>query len=139
MTRILTISIAAVTAAAALTLATPRPAAAQVVGPRIAGQFTSHQPVASAVQWRRGRSFGRRGGWRRGWGPGVGFGTGLVLGGALFAPRYYYYDDPDPYVAYPYRSYPYDPQVAYCMQRYKSYDPYSRTYLGFDGRRHRCP
>lgn len=29
--------------------------------------------------------------------------------------------------------------VSYCMQRYRSYDPGSMTYLGYDGRRHRCP
>ena len=29
--------------------------------------------------------------------------------------------------------------VDYCRQRYRSYDPYSGTYLGYDGRRHPCP
>jgi hypothetical protein len=29
--------------------------------------------------------------------------------------------------------------VAYCMQRYRSYDPASGTYLGFDGLRKPCP
>ena len=29
--------------------------------------------------------------------------------------------------------------VQYCIQRYRSYDPNSQTYLGNDGRRHRCP
>ncbi|PSO23187.1 BA14K family protein [Bradyrhizobium sp. MOS002] len=28
---------------------------------------------------------------------------------------------------------------AYCAQRYKSYDPASGTYLGYDGARHPCP
>jgi hypothetical protein len=28
---------------------------------------------------------------------------------------------------------------GYCSQRYKSYDPASGTYLGYDGRRHSCP
>ena len=27
---------------------------------------------------------------------------------------------------------------AYCAQRYRSYDPASGTYLGFDGLRHPC-
>jgi hypothetical protein len=27
---------------------------------------------------------------------------------------------------------------AYCAQRYKSYDPASGTYLGYDGLRHPC-
>ena len=29
--------------------------------------------------------------------------------------------------------------VSYCAQRFRSYDPGSGTYLGNDGRRHRCP
>ncbi|WOH67492.1 BA14K family protein [Bradyrhizobium sp. BWA-3-5] len=29
--------------------------------------------------------------------------------------------------------------VAYCAQRYRSYDPASGTYLGHDGNRHPCP
>ncbi|HZH11360.1 MAG TPA: BA14K family protein [Microvirga sp.] len=28
---------------------------------------------------------------------------------------------------------------AYCAQRYRSYDPASGTYLGYDGMRHPCP
>ena len=27
---------------------------------------------------------------------------------------------------------------AYCAQRYRSYDPASNTYLGYDGWRHTC-
>jgi hypothetical protein len=29
--------------------------------------------------------------------------------------------------------------ASYCVQRYRSYDPASGTYLGFDGMRHPCP
>ncbi len=29
--------------------------------------------------------------------------------------------------------------VEYCVRRYRSYDPRSGTYLGYDGYRHRCP
>jgi hypothetical protein len=29
--------------------------------------------------------------------------------------------------------------VGYCQQRFRSYDPASGTYLGFDGLRHPCP
>ena len=28
---------------------------------------------------------------------------------------------------------------AYCSRRYRSYDPASGTYLGYDGYRHPCP
>jgi hypothetical protein len=29
--------------------------------------------------------------------------------------------------------------IAYCQQRFRSYDPASGTYLGYDGIRHPCP
>ncbi|MGP8100374.1 MAG: BA14K family protein [Candidatus Cybelea sp.] len=29
--------------------------------------------------------------------------------------------------------------MAYCEQTYRSYDPGSGTYLGYDGFRHTCP
>lgn len=29
--------------------------------------------------------------------------------------------------------------VAYCAQRFRSYDPQTGTYLGYDGQRHPCP
>ncbi len=32
-----------------------------------------------------------------------------------------------------------DDAVSYCLSRFKSYDPESGTYLGFDGVRHPCP
>lgn len=82
---------------------------------------------------------------RRFIGPGIGFGTGLLLGGA-FATSPYYYDDP-----YYYESYPYDDgyvlggvarspeEVAYCRQRYRSYDIRTGTYLNNDGNRYPCP
>jgi hypothetical protein len=28
---------------------------------------------------------------------------------------------------------------AFCAQRYRTYDPITQTYLGYDGRRHPCP
>jgi len=31
------------------------------------------------------------------------------------------------------------PGINYCIRRFRSYDPYSRTYLGYDGYRHPCP
>jgi MFS family permease len=90
------------------------------------------------VQWRRG---GYRGGWRGGgWGYyGGGFAAGAILGGLLAAPYYYgggpYYDPGPAYYDGP----PAGDAVAYCMQRFRSYDPRSGTYLGNDGYRHPCP
>lgn len=47
------------------------------------------------------------------------------------------YDDSD---EPPASSAPFDGDAAsYCAQRYRSYDPASGTYLGYDGLRHPCP
>ena len=35
-------------------------------------------------------------------------------------------------------AYGYAGDVDYCMRRFRSYDPRSGTYLGFDGLRHPC-
>src|SRR4051812_10327603 len=35
-------------------------------------------------------------------------------------------------------SYAMAPNASSCAQRYRSYDPASGTYMGFDGRRHPC-
>ena len=104
------------------------------------------------VQW-RGRGYGRgyygRGYYGRGWyGPGWGVGAGLlggaIIGGMLAAPYYYgpgpYYYGAGPYSAAPgYVAPAQEDAVAYCMQRFRSYDPNSGTYLGNDGYRHPCP
>lgn len=77
-----------------------------------------------------------------GWGaPLAGFAAGAIIGGALASGSYYgpgYYYGPGPYY---YDDYAYSPggSVAYCEQRYRSYDPASGTYLGYDGVRHPCP
>ena len=94
-------------------------------------------PNVEAVRWRG------RGGYRGGWGYG-GFAAGALLGSGL-AYRYY---APPPYYA-PYYAQPYGPpptyyaedsgDVGYCMRRFKSYDPRSGTYLGYDDIRHPCP
>ena len=60
-------------------------------------------------------------------------------GGPAYATGYYddgYYDDGAVAVAPAPGD---DDSVAYCMQRYRSYDPRSGTYLGYDGQRHPCP
>lgn len=65
----------------------------------------------------------------------AGFAAGTFLGGALASePRYY---GPDYYAYEPRRQY--GPSVRWCMDHYRSYDLRTRTYLGYDGRRHPCP
>ncbi len=70
-----------------------------------------------------------------GWGAGIaGFAAGAILGSALAPRPYDYYGGP-----YAYEPGPDDSAVAYCEQRFRSYDPRSGTYLGYDGYRHPCP
>jgi hypothetical protein len=72
------------------------------------------------------------------WRPGYGLAAGAV-GGAIAASSYY--------GGYGYDNYGYDNgyygsgsgYADYCAQRFKSYDPASGTYLGYDGIRHPCP
>ena len=73
-------------------------------------------------------------GW--GWGAGAGFAAGALIGSTLASP--YYYGPP----AYAYEAgpgYVGGDAEAYCEQRFRSYDPASGTYMGYDGRRHPCP
>jgi hypothetical protein len=103
---------------------------------RYAGAWNGNRPSGD---WRW-----RRRGW---WGPGFVAGLGLGYGG------YYGFDD-YPY-AYAYDDGPYDyygdvyadtavggddpSSIAYCQQRYKSYDVRTQSFLGYDGQRHPCP
>jgi len=112
----------------------------------------------AAVVGRGGGHFARGGvreGFRgdryHGWGgAGAGLAAGLAAGSALGYGVYGGYDDPYYYGDYAYDGDYYDPGDAvvvgqnatgdaYCAQRYRSYDPASGTYLGFDGLRHPCP
>jgi BA14K-like protein len=92
-----------------------------------------------------------------GWGaPAAAFVAGGLIGGALAAPYYYgygpyypgpyysgayypapYYPGPGPYAAAP--AYSGAGDEGYCAQRFRSYDPSTGTYLGYDGQRHPCP
>ena len=49
----------------------------------------------------------------------------------------YGYDDYGP-GAYAYGG-GYDDAAAYCMSRFRTYDPSTGTYIGYDGRAHACP
>ena len=117
------------------------PAAATPIS-SLTGLQNTMRPSVETVQYRHGGYRGRRLG-----GLGLGLGAGALIGGAILgAPR--------PYGRYGYGAYDpgYDDQgytsilpneggdeIAYCQQRFRSYDPASGTYLGFDGLRHPCP
>lgn len=122
-------------------LAAASPAAAQLAQPQTAATVSGDSNLLTAVQyrghWRGHRHWdghrhwrGGYGGPRYGWyGPGLGFATGALIGGALAAAPRAYYDTPSVT----------SDEIAYCSRRFKSYDPSSGTYLGYDGNRHPCP
>ena len=98
----------------------------------------------------RGGGWGYRGGYGYrggGWGyRGLGYGlaAGALVGGAIASSAYYgggyygggYYGD-DYYNNASYGAT--SDAVAYCAQRFRSYDPASQTYLARNGRRVSCP
>lgn len=72
----------------------------------------------------RGRGRGRGGGWGPS-GAAIGIGVGAaIIGGAIAASA-----------AEQQRR----DAINYCLQRFRSFDPNSMTYLGHDGYRHPCP
>lgn len=80
----------------------------------------------------------------------IGLGVGALLGGALASDgrRYDTYEGPVGYVDRPVRYAPrYRPVPVYrggyshvdaCFARYRSYDPRSDTFIGYDGNAYRC-
>ena len=148
MNRSSTIIAAAVMAAAMPLLVAP--AGAAPLSSPLALKNAAASPFET-VQWRRG--------WRRGGfaGPAI---AGAIIGGAILgATQPYGYGAYDGYGYAP--GYAYGPgyayapgyrrgyvagpayaagdAIAYCQQRFRSYDPASGTYLGYDGLRHPCP
>lgn len=124
------IKLASRTLAVVLGLCTAIPAQAVPLSAVSSGIMTAATDVATVtqVQYRRGPRHGpprHHGGHRGGGGDGgavaAGILGGLLLGGIIASQ------------AQQQRG------ADYCAQRYRSYDPYSGTYLGYDGRRHPCP
>ena len=103
------------------------PAAAAPMTPAAGSEMlaASASPLTS-VQYRRWHH--RHQGWhyRRHYGQGAaalgGLAAGAIIGGAIANSQARAND-----------------AIAYCAQRYRSYDPASGTYLGYDGNRHPCP
>ncbi len=111
----------------------PRPIApGPVVGvqPQIQGYRFGHGDGGGGDRWR----FHRERRHNFAWGDaGAALAAGALFGGlAASQDQYYYGDNYAPVYAG-------DDGEAYCIRRYRSYDPYSRTYLGYDGVRHPCP
>ncbi|HEX5506978.1 MAG TPA: BA14K family protein [Pseudolabrys sp.] len=82
----------------------------------------------------RGRHFAR--GFGLGFGVGSYYGDGFGYDGGPYAYDYGDYGDYDVSGGPDYAE---NDAVQYCMQRFRSYDPQSGTYLGYDGERHPCP
>jgi hypothetical protein len=139
------------------------PAASFARGPSASFAAAGPRTVAPAAttNWNGGRT-AWNGGWRgdryRGgavWWPGAAAGAAVATGAALGAYAAYggpYYSDDGYYDDTYYDSGYYDDGAAvtvvpaapggdasYCAQRFRSYDPASGTYLGYDGQRHPCP
>ncbi|MDN4982512.1 BA14K family protein [Bradyrhizobium sp. WYCCWR 13022] len=106
--------------------------------------------AAAGGHWNGGGGNWHGGSWHhhRGGGFWPGFAAGAAIGGlgsyAYYGGPYYgdgyyddgYYDDGATVAVVPDTG---GDSVAYCAQRYRSYDPASGTYLGYDGLRHPCP
>lgn len=76
-----------------------------------------------------GYGYGHRGYGHRGYGYGAGAALGGLAAGAIIGGA----------IANSQAQAAQGDAVAYCSQRFKSYDPASGTYLGYDGNRHSCP
>ncbi len=66
----------------------------------------------------------------------AGFTAGAILGSALSQPQAPAYAPAPVYAAPPPPVYP--DRNAYCASKYRSYDPRTGTYMGYDGIRHYC-
>jgi hypothetical protein len=90
------------------------------------GAFVAGSVSPAFAQRGRGRGWGGRG---RGGGVGVGTAVGIGVGAAIIGGA----------IAASAAEQQRQQAVGYCMQRYRSYDPNSQTYLGRDGMRYSCP
>jgi len=93
-----------------------------------AGAQTEALDGITDVQWRGHHNRWHGGHWHHrhsgyGWAPAIGgFAAGAIIGSAIANSNAAAGDT-----------------VSYCMNRFKSYDPASGTYLCYDGNRHPCP
>ncbi len=70
----------------------------------------------------------------------IGLGFGVIIGSVLAQPRYGNgygaYDEP---VRYPYRPRPWTEEwFIYCDEKYKTFDPQTGKFRGYDGNLHFC-
>lgn len=108
-------------------------------------KYWKHNRYGWNNRW-HGRHYGWHNGWNNGWcryGGCYGYNNGwnnawpwFAAGAAIgYAGSYYYNDDYDDGAYY---GGGYNAHVQWCLSRYRSYDPRSDTFMGYDGYRHRC-
>jgi len=134
------IAVAAVALALPLSMASSANAAPLMAGSALstANAATASSDVTQVRYYGYRGGYYRHGGW--GWGGvGAGLAAGALIGGAIAASQGPYYYGPGYGYYAPAPAYVEGDGVSYCMQRYKSYDPRSGTFLGYDGLRHPCP
>jgi len=90
------------------------------------GAFVAGSVSPAFAQRGRGRGWGGRG---RGGGVGVGTAVGIGVGAAIIGGA----------IAASAAEQQRRDAISYCMQRYRSFDPQSMTYLAKDGYRRPCP
>jgi BA14K-like protein len=103
-----------------------RPGAGIAAGALVGGAIAASRP------WNGYGGYGYDSGYYNGYGP--------SYGGYGYDPGYQGYQGYQGYdVGYTGYSAAGGQDAAYCAQRFRSYDPASGTYLGYDGQRHPCP
>ncbi|HWL03578.1 MAG TPA: BA14K family protein [Xanthobacteraceae bacterium] len=130
--RIVGTAMAAALALSSIAVTMPAASAAPVLN---GAQLSQAVPgMTEAVQWRRHygpRYYGpRHRGGNAAAGVAAGLAAGAILGGVIASQAQPRYVRPD--VLTP-------DDIAYCAQRFRSYDARTGTYLGHDGYRHPCP
>ncbi len=121
------VAIGLLASTAAPTLAAPVPSSAVSLRAAVASSITP-------VRW-RGRGWHGHG---NGGAVAAGVIGGLLLGGIIASQAGQGYYGPPPGYYGPPPGYGPGDWMAYCSSRYRSFDPASGTYLGYDGYRHPC-
>jgi hypothetical protein len=110
---------------------------------RTGGSVTANTFAGNrSLAFRDGRFHDGRRNFRRGFGPAFGLGYGYGYPNydyGYYDDLYAYSDDSAPDYAYTDGAVVGADNSASCAARFRSYDPTSGTYLGYDGLRHPCP
>ena len=146
MTVLKPLTLSSLTVACALAASSAASAAPVMRG--IAPAVSAQNEMVQQVQWRRHGHHGGRGyyggrGYHGGRGNGGavaagvlgGLAVGAMIGAAAAAPPPAYYGAPAPVYGGGGGG---GDWIAYCSSKYRSFDPASGTYLGYNGYRHPC-